>query len=133
MDERTLESVAILAPLPPKVRRDLIADAKHRTFAPGEPLVREGDSALNLFVVLSGHASIERAGAGAVGRVGPGDFFGELALIDDGARTATVVADDTVECLLIPAWVFRALLRQHPAIALPMLEKLIARFHRSGG
>lgn len=130
MDEKLIETVAILAPLPRKVRQDLVADAKHRTFAPGEALVQEGDSALNLFVVLSGHARIERADRGLVGQVGPGDFFGELALIDDGARTATVVADDTVECLLIPAWVFRALLRQHPAIALPMLEKLIARVHR---
>lgn len=130
MDEKLVESVAILAPLPRNVRRDLVADAKHRTFAPGEVLVREGDSALNLFVILSGHARIETIDRGRVGSVGPGDFFGELALIDDGARTATVTADDQVECLLIPAWVFRSLLRQHPAIALPMLEKLIARFHR---
>ena len=86
-------------------------------------------SALYLFLIIAGHARIERADAGIVGRFGPGDFFGELALIEEHARTATVIAEDELTCCLIPAWEFRALLDEHPAMAISMLHKVIARLH----
>lgn len=107
----------------------MLANAKHRTYAPGDTVVREGDSALNLFLVADGHARVEREGAGQVGRLQPGDFFGELGLIEQHGRTATVVAEDELTCYLLPAWEFRALLKEHPAMAVPMLEALIARLH----
>ena len=131
MDSQDTPIPALFDALPPKVRDQVLANAKRRTFRAGEDLVREGDSALNLFVVVSGHARIERADAGAVGRFGPGDFFGEVALLDKTSRTATVVAEDDVTCYLIPAWEFRALLDEHPRMAIPMLHKLIDRLHGS--
>jgi CRP/FNR family transcriptional regulator, cyclic AMP receptor protein len=81
-------------------------------------------------VVMSGHADVSQEGQGRVGRLGPGDFFGELALIEEHARTATVTASDDLTCLMLPAWEFRALLEEHPGMALPMLRALIARLHR---
>ena len=130
MDPHGTESIALLAVLKPKVRDEVLANARRRTFAAGDTLVREGDSALHLYIIGAGHARVERAEQGTVGRLGPGDFFGELALIEDHDRTATVVAEDELTCYLIPAWEFRALLQEHPEMALPMLQTLIARIHR---
>jgi CRP/FNR family cyclic AMP-dependent transcriptional regulator len=129
MESGTTESAALFDALPPKVRAETLANAKHRTYKSGDVLVQEGDSALYLYVVDSGHARIERAGA-AVGRFGPGDFFGELALLDKSDRTATVIAEDDLSCYLISAWEFKALLEAYPAMAIPMLHKLIDRLHQ---
>jgi CRP/FNR family transcriptional regulator, cyclic AMP receptor protein len=118
----------ILAVLNEKDRQEILRDARRRTFAPGEVVIREGDSALNLFIVLSGHARVESAG-GAAPDMGPGTFFGELGIIEQHPRTATVVAVDELTCLLLPAWEFRSLLDEHPEMAVPMLRVLIARLH----
>ena len=124
-------SIPLLDALPSKVRDELLRSATRRTYREGDMLVREGESALNLFIIASGHARIEHSGAGTVGRFGPGDFFGEIALLDErhGTRTATVVAEDGLSCILIPVWEFKALLEAHPRMAIPMLHKLIARLH----
>jgi CRP/FNR family transcriptional regulator len=121
--------IPLLAVLSDKDRSRILKYAKHRTYEPGDVVVREGDPALNLFLVASGHARVERDDIGQVGRLGPGDFFGELGLIEQHGRTATVVAEDDLTCYLLPAWEFRSLLREHPAMAIPMLETLIARLH----
>jgi CRP-like cAMP-binding protein len=130
MDPQAANSIPLLAVLSPKVRAEVLENARHRTFAPGDVVVREGESALHFYIVASGHARIERADQGLVARLGPGDFFGELALIEEHDRTATVSAEDELTCYLLPAWDFRALLKEHPEMALPMLEALIARIHR---
>jgi CRP-like cAMP-binding protein len=130
MDPHGTESIALLAVLKPKVRDEVLGNARRRTYAPGDVLVREGDSALHLYIIAAGHARVERTEQGTVGRLGPGDFFGELALIEDHDRTATVIAEDELTCYLIPAWEFRALLQEHPEMAVPMLNALIARLHR---
>lgn len=106
-------------------------DAMVNRYRPGEAVVREGDPATRLYVILAGHARVERAVLGQVATLGPGDYFGELALIDQDARTATVVAEDDLECLLVSAWEFRATLKEHPEMAVPMLEAAIARLHSS--
>ncbi len=121
--------IPLLAVLGPKDRDRILKYAKHRTYAPGEIVVQEGDPALNLFLVAGGHARVEREGAGPVGRLQPGDFFGELGLIEQHGRTATVVAEDELTCYLLPAWEFRSLLKEHPEMAVPMLHAVIARLH----
>ena len=73
---------------------------------------------------------MEREGVGPVGRLEAGDFFGELGLIEQHGRTATVIAEDDLTCYLLPAWEFRSLLKEHPEMAVPMLHALIARMHR---
>ena len=124
------DRIPILAALPARERAAVLARARRRTWAPGETLVREGENALNLFLVVSGTARIEQAGS-PLARVEAGDFFGELGILEQHARTATVIAETEVTCLLLPAWEFRALLDEHPAMAVPMVHALIARLHRS--
>ena len=65
-----------------------------------------------------------------LGELKGGDFFGELALIEEHPRSATVIATEPTDCLLFPAWEFTALLEEHPVIALPIMRALIGRLHR---
>jgi CRP-like cAMP-binding protein len=121
--------IPLLAALKEKDRDRIVANARRHTFASGDTIVHEGDEAVYFFIIADGRARVEREGQSQVGRLGPGDFFGELALIEEHARTATVIAEDEVTCYLIPAWEFRSLLTEHPEMAVPLLKALIARLH----
>ena len=127
--EQQLANVPLLAGLDRQTRRRLAENGKHRTYAPEDVIVREGSSGTALYIVLRGRARVERSGD-TLGELSPGDFFGELSLIEEHPRTATVVAVDETECLLFSAWEFTALLEEHPQIAVPIMKALIARLHR---
>jgi len=127
--EAQLASVPLLAGLDDRVRRRLAQIGKRRTYAADETIVKEGSTGTALYVLLSGRVRIERGGK-QVGELGPGDFFGELALIEEEPRSATVIAVDETECLLFPAWEFRALLDEQPQIAVAIMRALIERIHR---
>lgn len=127
--ETQLASVPLLAGLDDRVRRRLAQIGKRRTYAAGETIVKEGSTGTALYVLLSGRVRVERGG-GQVGELGPGDFFGELALIEEEPRSASVIAVDETECLLFPAWEFRALLDEQPQIAVAIMRALIERIHR---
>lgn len=122
--------IKLLSALSPRDRAKVLAYAKRQTYAPGDTVIREGDPGMHLYFVIEGHARAEQAGQSWVGRLEPGDFFGELALIEDHGRTATVTAEDALTCMLVPAWEFRALLKEHPILAVELLNALIARLHR---
>jgi len=130
MDPAAAASIPILSVLSSKARAQVLKSARERTFAPGDVVVRQGDPALHVYLVTAGTARVERDGESWSGRLGPGEFFGELGIIEEHGRTATVVAEDELICLLLPAWEFRALLKEHPEMALPMLYAVIARLHR---
>lgn len=124
-----LASVPLFAGLEPNVRRRLANVGKRRSYEAGEAIVREGETGTALYVILSGRAHAEQDGA-TLGEMRAGDFFGELALIEEHRRSATVVADDATECVLYPAWEFTSLLAEHPEIAVPIMTELIRRIHR---
>ena len=129
--EQQLASVPLLSRLDRKTLKRLAETGKRRTYAPGEEIVREGTTGSALYIVLSGRAQVERKGAqGPLAGLIPGDFFGELALLENHERTASVVAAEETECLLLVAWEFTALLKEHPQIAVPIMEALIARLHK---
>ncbi|MEO6578472.1 MAG: cyclic nucleotide-binding domain-containing protein [Candidatus Limnocylindria bacterium] len=127
--EQQLASVPLLAGLNNRIRRRLADTGKRRTYAADDEIVREGSSGTALYIVLSGEGRVERGGE-RLGTVKAGDFFGELALIEEHPRSASVIADSETECLLFPAWEFTALLDEHPEIAVPIMRALIQRLHR---
>jgi CRP/FNR family transcriptional regulator, cyclic AMP receptor protein len=128
--EQQLASVPLLAGLEPRVRRRLAEIGKRRTYSANEEIVREGSTGTALYILLSGEARVEQDGK-KIGQLSAGDFFGELALIEEHPRSATVVADSETDCLLYPAWEFTALLEEHPEVAVPIMRVLIRRLHRS--
>jgi CRP/FNR family transcriptional regulator, cyclic AMP receptor protein len=124
-----LASVPLLAGLQPNVRRRLADIAKRRTYDADQAIVREGETGTALYIILSGHARVEQDGK-TLGELRAGDFFGELALIEEHRRTATVVATESTDCVLYPAWEFTSLLAEHPEVAVPIMRELITRLHR---
>jgi CRP/FNR family cyclic AMP-dependent transcriptional regulator len=95
-------------------------------FGPGKELTREGASAREFFVLIEGEAEVRRKGR-KVATMGPGDFFGEIALIAHSPRTATVTTTTNVELLVITAQSFRTLLDHQPPIAAKVLAALAER------
>jgi cAMP-binding proteins - catabolite gene activator and regulatory subunit of cAMP-dependent protein kinases len=130
--EQQLASVPLLSRLERKTLKRLAQTGKRRTYAPGKEIVREGTTGSALYIVLSGRASVRRKDSEASLGLDlfAGDFFGELALLENHQRTATVVAVEETECLLLVAWEFTALLKEHPEIAVPIMEALITRLHK---
>jgi CRP-like cAMP-binding protein len=124
-----LAQVPLTAGLPQNVRRRLADVGKQRTYDAGEAIVREGDTGTALYIILSGRAQVEQDGK-VLGELNAGDFFGELALIEEHRRSATVSATEPTQCVLYPAWEFTSLLAEHPEVAVPIMTELIRRLHR---
>lgn len=130
---QTLAGVPLLASLDRKTLERLARQGKRRRYAPGDTIVREGEPGSALYIILSGRVRVERreaAGSQVVAELKPGDFFGELALIEEEPRTATVTAIEETECLLFVAWEFTALLKSEQGMAYALLRALIERMHR---
>jgi CRP-like cAMP-binding protein len=92
----------------------------------GKVLIREGDSGREFFVLIEGTADVERAGK-KVASIGPGDFFGEIALISKTPRNATITTTSPVRALVITDRAFRQLLDHSPQIAVGVLSALAER------
>lgn len=130
--ESALASTKLLSSLDRKTIKRLADQGKHRSYEAGEVIIREGAPASALYIILSGkvHFEVAEGGPAPVATAGPGDFFGELALIEEHPRSATVIADEPTECILFVAWEFTALLKEFPEMAVPLMNALIARLHR---
>jgi CRP-like cAMP-binding protein len=97
----------------------------------GKTLTEKGRSGGEFFVILSGSAEVRR-GSGVAASLGPGDYFGEIALLDNGPRTATVVASSPMRCLVLSPRQFQDVLYQDPAIAVQLLHTVVRRLRAVG-
>ena len=121
-----LEEVPLFEGLPKRHLRRVAKIARVRRFATGSTLVRSGDAGKSFFVLLDGHAKVIRSG-GRPRRLGRGDYFGEMALLDSAPRSADVIADGEVLALTIDRTAFTKLLGAEPTLALSLLRTLAAR------
>ena len=121
-----LADVPLFAGLSTRQLRKVAGLGRIRRIHEGARVIRTGDPGDSLYVVLDGEVSVGRRGLPAL-TLGMGSFFGELALIDGGPRTATIVAKTPLVCLTIGRTPFLKLLRAEPAIAVAVLEELTAR------
>lgn len=101
----------------------IASQVEEMDFAAGHVLCREGESGGEFFVIVSGTAAVKHGGRD-VSQLGAGNFFGEIALIDRGPRTATVVTTSAMRCLVLSYSQFRNVLRQNGAIAIAVLDQL---------
>lgn len=101
----------------------IASQVEEMDFAVGHTLCKQGESGEEFFVIVSGTADVQRDGH-SVRQLDAGDFFGEIALIDHGPRTATVVSTAAMRCLVLSHGQFRNVLRQNAAIAVAVLEQL---------
>ncbi|MFA7250140.1 MAG: cyclic nucleotide-binding domain-containing protein [Dehalococcoidia bacterium] len=102
-----------------------------RTFQPGEAIVEEGRTGNGLYVIIDGRVEVVKSDgterAQTLATLGAGEPFGELALLGEWKRTATVRAIDETTCLGIDRWLFLAHLQRQPAMAVRMLQVVAER------
>ncbi len=106
--------------------RVLGSRASEVDFPANHVIARQGDIGSGLFVVAEGHVRVVRDGR-ELARLGPGDFFGELSVLDRMPRTASVIADGPTRCLALAAWDFEAAVHESPGVAMAILRGLAAR------
>src|SRR5207244_632487 len=116
-----LQKVALFSGLDDKEARKIAPLFKERSFNAGEIMAEEGKHGVGFFVIESGSAKVTARGEDRT-TLGPGSYFGEIALIDDGARTATVTAETDIKAHVLVAWDFRPLVKDDPDLAWGLLR-----------
>jgi CRP/FNR family cyclic AMP-dependent transcriptional regulator len=126
-----LRAVPLFAGLPANALAELAQNTRQRTYAKGAVVVNEGDPAHSFFIVCSG--SLKACLNDDQGRevilsvLGPGDHFGELALLDDSPRSASVAALEPSELLLVTKRAFQVVLEKHPDCMYAIVKELAGR------
>ena len=105
---------------------------KEQSYKAGAPIVQEGQTGLGLYVIRSGRASVKKAGR-TVNRIGPNEFFGEIAVLDGGPRTASVIADEDTVCYTLASWEIKPLLTKNAGLAYKMLVEVVRRLRDNSG
>jgi CRP-like cAMP-binding protein len=121
-----LKNVPLFSRVSDKELKSIAAGFTDRSFTAGQDLTSEGQGGAGFFVLESGEAKVTVAGEDRR-TLGPGDYFGEIALIDGGLRTASVTATADGKAYGLTPWQFRPMLEEHAEIAWPLLEAMAAR------
>ena len=125
-----LERVPLFAELNRRELDEIARVFKERRFSAGETVAKEGSGGAAFFVIGSGEASVSIRGTDR-GTLTSGDYFGEIALIDEGARTATITATSDLVCYGLTLWDFRPLVQGHPTIGWKLLQSLAKRLREA--
>jgi CRP/FNR family cyclic AMP-dependent transcriptional regulator len=121
-----LQRIPLFADLKPKELERLSTSFKERTFSAGDTIATEGEGGAGFFVIESGEAAVTVHGDER-GRLGAGDYFGDIALIDQGSRSATIQAESDLHCYGLTFWDFRPLVETDARIAWPLLQAMAKR------
>jgi CRP-like cAMP-binding protein len=124
--EELLRQVPLFTDLDKKELQGLASTMKERQFDAGDTIACEGATGIGFFIIDDGEATVSVHGD-EVGTLKHGDHFGEVALIDDGARTATITAKTPLKCYGLTSWEFRPLVEHNAKLAWKMLETMAKR------
>ncbi len=127
-----LAAVPIFSTLGEKLLKRIASGAKERQYAAGETIVRKGEKGIGFYLILDGKVSV-RADGKTLTTLGPAQFFGEMALLDDQPRTADVVAESACHCLVISAWEFWGFLANEPETIRALFQETIRRIRPPKG
>jgi CRP-like cAMP-binding protein len=120
-----LKRVPLFADLDGRQLKKLGEQFRERTFQPGTSIVQEGTmSGVGFFVITQGEADV-RVDGDDVATLSPGDHFGELALVSEAERTATVTARTELQCLEIAFWDFREFALKNPDVTWRLLQHVV--------
>jgi CRP-like cAMP-binding protein len=118
-----LQRVPLFADLDRREVQQIARLFKERRFSQGETVAREGSGGAAFFLIESGEATVSVRGKQRA-TLKPGDYFGEIALIDEGARSATITASSELVCYGLTFWDFRPLVQGNAAIGWKLLQSL---------
>lgn len=125
-----LADVPLFSGLSKRHLRHIAKLMEEQSFDKGTKLAEEGRAGDSFHVMMEGEAKVTRGGR-LINRLIPCDFFGEVALIDGGPRTATVTAETPVTTLALDRNEFRRMLEEDPSIVVKMLEELARRLRQN--
>jgi CRP/FNR family transcriptional regulator, cyclic AMP receptor protein len=125
-----LRRVPLFSDLERRELEDIASAMKQRTFSAGQQIAVEGESGVGFFVIEDGYAKVTIGGEDRR-TLGPGDYFGEVALITHGARTATVTADTELRTYAMTFWDFRPLVEETPGVAWKLLQGAVKQYDQS--
>jgi CRP-like cAMP-binding protein len=128
-DAERLRGVAFFEELTPEDLDRVARVGEHRRFEAGETIIAKDTEGQTLFVILSGRAAVEAGGTNH--ELGPGDFVGEMALLGQRPRSATVTAGEATECLVMEAMYFKPFLMKNPSVAVAILEDVVERLREA--
>jgi CRP/FNR family cyclic AMP-dependent transcriptional regulator len=128
---QSLARIPLFAGLGKKDLKRLAKQMSERSFSEGDAIATEGQPGVGFFLIEDGSAQVSIDGE-TIRTLGPGDHFGEIALIDEGPRSATVVAATDLRCRGMSSWEFRPLVQKHPEFAWPLLQALTGYLRESG-
>jgi CRP/FNR family cyclic AMP-dependent transcriptional regulator len=128
--ESTLRRVPLFSRVKPKELKRLDRRMTERVFTEGDTITTQGESGIGFFVIEHGNATVSIGGK-IIRTLGPGEHFGEVALIDSGPRSATVVATTDLRCRAMSAWEFKPFVEEHPEVAWALLETLVGRLREA--
>ncbi len=129
----TLARAPLFASLDQKDLTALASAAREQQYHHGEELIRQGQTGVGLFILTSGRVRVTQQRNNELFDLGVlehGQVFGELSLLDDLPRTATITAIENCNVIIIPIWDFRAALRENPSMALGLLKSLSQRIRQ---
>jgi CRP-like cAMP-binding protein len=121
-----LREVPLFANLDEKDLDQLARQMHERRFPEGAEVTTEGATGAGFFVITEGNADVSIGGEHRA-TLGPGDHFGEVALIDDGVRSASITAATDLLCYGLTPWEFRPFVEDHPQVAWALLETFARR------
>jgi CRP/FNR family transcriptional regulator, cyclic AMP receptor protein len=121
-----LEKVPIFSSLTDRQLRLLAKDALERSYAEGTAVVKQGEKGIAFYLLLDGQCEVKR-NARRLATLGPGQFFGEMALFDNAPRSADVFATKPTRCLVLSKWEFWAVAMTEPRMLRGMLEETARR------
>ena len=121
-----LRRVPIFAGLDERELERLAERFQERSFPEGRLVVEEGTTGASFFVIAEGDAAVSVSGE-MKATLGPGDYFGEMAIVDDGVRSASVTAATDLRSYYLTPWDFRPFVEEHPQVAWKLLQNLARR------
>jgi CRP-like cAMP-binding protein len=127
-----LERVPIFQGLDNRELERIASSMKQRTFRAGDTVTAEGTGGVGFFVIESGEAKVTIGGKDRR-KLGPGDYFGEVALLTDSPRTATITAETDLRCYGMTSWDFKPLVESHSSIAWKLLQAMAKKYQEPAG
>ena len=125
-----IKQAKLFAGLPDSEVRSIEKQLKIVKHPAGHEIVVRGEGGVGFMVITDGNVTV-KTGQGKTRKLGPGDSFGEMALLDNEGRSATVKADTDVTLATIPEWNFKPFLKEHPEVAYRLLQTLSRRIRQA--
>jgi CRP-like cAMP-binding protein len=136
LDSPSRESLLVACPLFGDLDADGLAAVRDAAvevdFPAGRTIARQGEIGTGLFIVASGAVRVVRDGQ-ELARLGSGEFFGELSVLDGAPRNASVVAEQPTTCLALATWDAERVMRERPGVALAILRVVVSRLRAATG